>query len=189
MRNEEKERKRKQLIDYETELYEDVMEYEELKKMYEEEHFCKYICEEEECHLVWFADEIERREEEIKEMRQVAVNVKHLGDKSESDDTDLECPEDEAQAIKEEERQMREEEKNEQQAKIKEDEIIHNQLMAHEYNFDEADRNLGICMFQFEQDIAAEALEEVDPAPPAPPQNISTPQKCKHRGATHFTLK
>ena len=32
MRNEEKERKQKQLMDYETELYEDVMEYEELKK-------------------------------------------------------------------------------------------------------------------------------------------------------------
>ena len=102
MRNAEKERKRKQLIDYETELYEDVMEYEELKKMYEEEHFREYICEEEERCLVLFADEIERREEEIKEMRQVVVNMKHLGDKSKSDDTDMECPEDEAQAIKEE---------------------------------------------------------------------------------------
>ena len=104
MRNEENERKRKQLIDYETELYEDVMEYEELKKRYEEEHFHEYICEEEERHLVLFVDEIERREEEIKEMTQVAVNMKYLGDKSESDDTDMECPEDEAQAIKEEER-------------------------------------------------------------------------------------
>ena len=84
---------------------------------------------------------------------------------------------------------MREEEKNEQLAKIKEDEIIHNGLMAHKYDFDEADRNLGIYMFQFAQDIAAEALEEVDPAPPNQPQNISTPRKCKHRGATHFTLK
>ena len=104
MRNEEKERKQKQLMDYETELYEDVLEYEELKKKYEEEHFREYICEDEECHLVLYADEIERREEEIKEMREVAVNMKHLGDKSESDDTDLECPEDQAEAIKEEER-------------------------------------------------------------------------------------
>ena len=58
---------------------------------------------------------------------------------------------------------MREEEKNEEQAKIKENEIIHNELIACEYDFDEADRNLGIYLFQFEQDIAAEALEEVDP--------------------------
>ena len=84
---------------------------------------------------------------------------------------------------------MREEEKNEQQAKIKEDEIINDELMACEYDFDEADRNLGICTFQFEHDIAAEALEEVDPVPPALPQNISTPKKHKHRGATHFTPK
>ena len=139
MRNEEKERKQKQLMDYETEWYEDIMEYEELKKMYEEEHFREYICEEEECRLVLYADEIERREEEIKEMREVAVNMKHLGDKSESDDTDLECPEDQAEAIKEEERQIREEEKNEQQAKIKEDEI-----MARKYDFNEADRNFRI---------------------------------------------
>ena len=61
--------------------------------------------------------------------------------------------------------------------------------MARKYDFDEADRNLGIYMFQFEQDIAAEALEEVNPAPLAPPQNISTPKKCKHRRATHFTPK
>ena len=131
-------------------------------------------------------DEIERREEEIKEMREVAVNMKHLGDKSESDDTDLKCPEDQAEAIKEEERLMREEEKNEQQAKIKEDEIIHDELMAREYYFDEADRNLGIYAFQFEQDIAAEALEEVNPVPPALPQNISTPKKCKLRGDNPF---
>ena len=84
---------------------------------------------------------------------------------------------------------MREEEENEQLAKIKEDEIIHDELKACEYNFHEADRNLGIYTFQFEQDIAAEALEEVNPAPPALPQNISTPKKCKHRGATHFTPK
>ena len=186
MRNEEKERKQKQLMEYETELYEDVMEYEELKKTYEEEHFREYICEDEELHLVLYADEIERRGEEIKEMREVAVNMKHLGNKSESDDTDLECPEDQAKAIKEEERRMREEEKNEQQAKIKEDEIIHDELMTCEYNFDEADRNLGIYTFQ---DIAAEALEEVNPVPPAMPQNISTPKKCKRRGATHFTPK
>ena len=51
-----------------------------------------------------FADEIERREEEINEMRQVAVNMKHLSEKSKSDDTDLECLEDQAQAIKAEER-------------------------------------------------------------------------------------
>ena len=94
MRNEEKERKQKQLMDYETELYEGVMECEELKKMYEEEHFREYICEEEECCLVLYVDEIERKEEEIKEMREVAVNMKHLGDKSDSDDTDLKCPED-----------------------------------------------------------------------------------------------
>ena len=37
---------------------------------------------------------------------------------------------------------MREEEKNEQLAKIKEDKIIHDELMAREYDFDEADRNL-----------------------------------------------
>ena len=80
------------------------MEYEELKKMYEEEHFHEYICEDRERHLVLYADEIERREDEIKEMREVVVNMKHLGDKSESDDTDLECPEDQAEAIKEEER-------------------------------------------------------------------------------------
>ena len=66
---------------------------------------------------------------------------------------------------------------------------INDELMACEYNFDEADRNLGICTFKFEQDIAAEALEEVNPAPPTPPQNISTPKKCKRRGATHFTPK
>ena len=94
MRNEEKERKWKQLMAYETELYEDVMEYEELKKTYEEEHFHEYICEEEEHRLVLFVDEIERREEKINEMRQVAVNMKHLGNKSNSDDTDLEFPED-----------------------------------------------------------------------------------------------
>ena len=162
---------------YETELYEDVMEYEELRKTYEEENFCEYVCEEEERHLVLFVDEIERREEEINEMRQVAVNMKHLGDKSKSDNTDLQCPEDPAEAIKAEGRQMREEEKNEQQAKIKEDEIMHDELMSCEYDFNEADRNLRISTFQFEQDIAAEALEEVDPAPPALPQNISTPKK------------
>ena len=61
--------------------------------------------------------------------------------------------------------------------------------MAYEYDFDEADRNLGICTFQSEQDIAAKALEEVDPVPPALPQNISTPKKHKHRGATRFTPK
>ena len=61
--------------------------------------------------------------------------------------------------------------------------------MAREYDFDEADRDLGISAFQFEQDIVAEALEEVDPVPPAPPQNISTPKKCKCRGTTHFTPK
>ena len=66
---------------------------------------------------------------------------------------------------------------------------MHNELMSHEYNFDEADRNLRISTFQFEQDIAAEALEEVYPVPPAPPQNISTPKKCKRRGATRFTPK
>ena len=84
---------------------------------------------------------------------------------------------------------MREEEKNEKLAKIKEDQIIHDELMACKYDFDEADRNLGIYTFQFEQDIAAEALGEVDPVPPAPPQNISTPKKRKHRGTTHFTPK
>ena len=84
---------------------------------------------------------------------------------------------------------MREEEKNEQQANIKEDKIMHDELMSCKYDFDEADRNLGISTFQFEQDIAAKTLEEVDPAPPTPPQNISTPKKCKHRGATHFTPK
>ena len=144
MRNEEKERKRKQLMDYETELYEDVMEYEELKKTYEEENFREYICEEEERSLILFADEIERREEEINEMRQVALNMKHLGDKSKSDDTDFECPEDEAEVIKAEERRIREQEKNHQQAKIKGDEIMHDELMSCEYDFDEADRNLGI---------------------------------------------
>ena len=72
MRNEEKERKQKQLMDYETELYEDIMEYAELKKMYEEEHFHEYICEDKERHLVLYVDEIERMEEEIKEMREVA---------------------------------------------------------------------------------------------------------------------
>ena len=104
MRNEEKESKWKQLMASETELYEDVMEYEELKKTYEEEHFCEYTCEEEECHLVLFVDEIERREEEINEMRQVAVNMKHLGNKNDSDDTDLKCPENQAKAIIAEER-------------------------------------------------------------------------------------
>ena len=177
MWNEEKERKTKQLLDYETELYEDIMQYEELKKTYEEENFHEYICEEEERSLILFADEIERRKEEINEMRQVALNMKHLGDKSESDDTDFECPEDEAEAIKAEERSIREQEKNQQQAKIKEEDIMQDELMSHEYNFDEADRNLGISTFQFEQDIAAEALEEVNPAPPAPPHNISTPKK------------
>ena len=104
MRNEEKERKRKQLMVYETELYEDIMEYEELKNMYEEENFREYICEEEEHSLILFADEIETREEEINEMRQVVLNMKHLGNKSKSEDTDFECPEDEAEAIKAEER-------------------------------------------------------------------------------------
>ena len=171
MRNEEKERKRKQLMVYETELYEDVMEYEELKKMYEEENFREYICEEEEHSLILFADEIERREEEINEMRQVALTMKHLGDKSESDDTDFECPEDEAEVIKAEERQIREQENNQQHAKIKEDEIMYDELMSQEYDFNEADRNLGISTFQFEQDIAAKA------------------KKRKCRGATHFTPK
>ena len=176
-------------MDYETELYEDVMEYEELKKMYEEEHFREYICEDEEHRLVFYADEIERREEEIKEMKKVVVNMKLLGDKSKSYDTDLKCPEDQAEVIKEEDRQIREEGKNEQQAQIKEDKIIHDELMAHKYDFDEADRNLGISTFQVEQDIAAEALEEVNPVPPTLPQNISTPKKHKRRGATHFTPK
>ena len=54
---------------------------------------------------------------------------------------------------------------------------MHNELMSNENDFDEADRNLRISTFQFEQDIAAEALEEVDPAPPTLPQNISTPKK------------
>ena len=43
---------------YDTEMYEELIEYEEQKKSHEEENFCEYISEEEERGLVLFADEI-----------------------------------------------------------------------------------------------------------------------------------
>ena len=149
----------------------EIIAFEEEMHKYEEES-CVQHEEQENIFFVSFADKMEELIEK-NELENRLAYFQHQCDMGDDDDTDLECPEDEALKIREEEHLIVLQNEIEQRI----DEEMYYESVASEHDMDETDKILAVSTFEFEKKTVYDLTNE------------PSPKKRRKRGATHFTQK